>query len=92
MISGVEAASGILFVCLKRRCLMFQVIGSPSVAWLLKQLVPLMRAESIELTEALVLGFGRTNSLIFRYINMTCLDVIFEQFLAFLVNSNFPFL
>uniref|UniRef100_A0A8C8DTE3 Furry homolog a (Drosophila) n=1 Tax=Oryzias sinensis TaxID=183150 RepID=A0A8C8DTE3_9TELE len=50
-----------------------KVIGSPSVAWLLKQLVPLMRAESIELTEALVLGFGRTNSLIFRYINTTCL-------------------
>lgn len=47
---------------------MFQVIGSPSVAWLLKQLVPLMRAESIELTESLVLGFGRTNSLVFRYI------------------------
>uniref|UniRef100_A0A8C9YUM6 FRY microtubule binding protein n=1 Tax=Sander lucioperca TaxID=283035 RepID=A0A8C9YUM6_SANLU len=45
-----------------------KVIGSPSVAWLLKQLVPLMRAESIELTESLVLGFGRTNSLIFRYI------------------------
>uniref|UniRef100_A0A8C7YJS2 Furry homolog a (Drosophila) n=1 Tax=Oryzias sinensis TaxID=183150 RepID=A0A8C7YJS2_9TELE len=67
-----------------------KVIGSPSVAWLLKQLVPLMRAESIELTEALVLGFGRTNSLIFRYINTTCLYVTFEQFLAFLVNSNFP--
>lgn len=47
---------------------MFQVIGSPSVAWLLKQLVPLMRAESIDLTESLVLGFGRTNSLVFRYI------------------------
>uniref|UniRef100_A0A665VNY5 Furry homolog a (Drosophila) n=1 Tax=Echeneis naucrates TaxID=173247 RepID=A0A665VNY5_ECHNA len=45
-----------------------KVIGSPSVAWLLKQLVPLMRAESIELTESLVLGFGRTNSLVFRYI------------------------
>ncbi|KAM9733099.1 protein furry homolog isoform 3-T3 [Menidia menidia] len=43
-----------------------KVIGSPSVAWLLKQLVPLMRSESIELTESLVLGFGRTNSLIFR--------------------------
>ncbi|KAM6933331.1 protein furry homolog [Xenentodon cancila] len=43
-----------------------KVIGSPSVAWLLKQLAPLMRAESIELTESLVLGFGRTNSLIFR--------------------------
>uniref|UniRef100_A0A4W6DYX3 FRY microtubule binding protein n=1 Tax=Lates calcarifer TaxID=8187 RepID=A0A4W6DYX3_LATCA len=45
-----------------------KVIGSPSVAWLLKQLVPLMRAESIELTESLVLGFGRTNALVFRYI------------------------
>ncbi|XP_040902564.1 protein furry homolog isoform X3 [Toxotes jaculatrix] len=43
-----------------------KVIGSPSVAWLLKQLVPLMRAESIELTESLVLGFGRTNALVFR--------------------------
>ncbi|KAK5904963.1 hypothetical protein CesoFtcFv8_006477 [Champsocephalus esox] len=43
-----------------------KVIGSPSVAWLLKQLVPLMRTESIELTESLVLGFGRTNSLVFR--------------------------
>ncbi|XP_047676848.1 protein furry homolog isoform X4 [Tachysurus fulvidraco] len=43
-----------------------QVVGTPSVAWLLKQLVPLMRSESIEVTEALVLGFGRTNSLIFR--------------------------
>uniref|UniRef100_A0A3Q4BKZ5 Uncharacterized protein n=1 Tax=Mola mola TaxID=94237 RepID=A0A3Q4BKZ5_MOLML len=43
-----------------------KVIGSPSVAWLLKQLVPMMRAESIELTESLVLGFGRTNALVFR--------------------------
>ncbi|XP_035239904.1 protein furry homolog isoform X3 [Anguilla anguilla] len=43
-----------------------KVIGTPSVAWLLKQLVPLMRAESIEVTESLVLGFGRTNSLVFR--------------------------
>ncbi|XP_022537191.1 protein furry homolog isoform X3 [Astyanax mexicanus] len=43
-----------------------KVIGTPSVAWLLKQLVPLMRLESIEITESLVLGFGRTNSLVFR--------------------------
>nr|XP_057935004.1 protein furry homolog isoform X2 [Doryrhamphus excisus] len=40
--------------------------GCPSVAWLLKQLVPHMRAESVELTESLVVGFGRTNSLVFR--------------------------
>ncbi|XP_031429117.1 protein furry homolog isoform X2 [Clupea harengus] len=43
-----------------------KVMGSPSVTWLLKQLVPLMRAESIEITESLVLGFGRTNCLVFR--------------------------
>ncbi|XP_035391470.1 protein furry homolog isoform X3 [Electrophorus electricus] len=43
-----------------------KVIGTPSVAWLLKQLVPLMRLESMEITESLVLGFGRTNALVFR--------------------------
>ncbi|XP_072558269.1 protein furry homolog isoform X5 [Paramormyrops kingsleyae] len=43
-----------------------KVMGTPSVAWLLKQLVPLMRVESIDLTESLVLGFGRTNALVFR--------------------------
>lgn len=43
-----------------------QVMGTPSVAWLLKQLVPLMRVEGIDLTESLVLGFGRTNALVFR--------------------------
>lgn len=56
--------------------LVSQVIGTPSVAWLLKQLVPLMRAESLEITEALVLGFGCTNALVFRYIQkihrLTC--------------------
>ncbi|XP_042316523.1 protein furry homolog isoform X1 [Sceloporus undulatus] len=43
-----------------------KTIGTPSVGTLLKQLVPLMRLESIEITESLVLGFGRTNSLVFR--------------------------
>uniref|UniRef100_A0A671P5F7 Furry homolog a (Drosophila) n=1 Tax=Sinocyclocheilus anshuiensis TaxID=1608454 RepID=A0A671P5F7_9TELE len=43
-----------------------KILGTPSVAWLLKQLIPLMRSESIEITESLVLGFGRTNSFIFR--------------------------
>ncbi|XP_058655454.1 protein furry homolog isoform X2 [Onychostoma macrolepis] len=43
-----------------------KIHGTPSVAWLLKQLVPLMRSESIEITESLVLGFGRTNALVFR--------------------------
>uniref|UniRef100_A0A671PA30 Furry homolog a (Drosophila) n=1 Tax=Sinocyclocheilus anshuiensis TaxID=1608454 RepID=A0A671PA30_9TELE len=46
-----------------------KILGTPSVAWLLKQLIPLMRSESIEITESLVLGFGRTNSFIFRYYN-----------------------
>uniref|UniRef100_A0A8D2J4S7 FRY microtubule binding protein n=1 Tax=Varanus komodoensis TaxID=61221 RepID=A0A8D2J4S7_VARKO len=45
-----------------------KAIGTPSVGVLLKQLVPLMRLESIEITESLVLGFGRTNSLVFRYL------------------------
>uniref|UniRef100_A0A8U8AME3 FRY microtubule binding protein n=1 Tax=Geospiza parvula TaxID=87175 RepID=A0A8U8AME3_GEOPR len=48
-----------------------KAIGTPSVGVLLKQLVPLMRLESIEITESLVLGFGRTNSLVFRYFS-TC--------------------
>ncbi|XP_053564441.1 protein furry homolog isoform X4 [Bombina bombina] len=43
-----------------------KVIGTPSIGVLLKQLVPLMRLESIEITESLVLGFGRTNALVFR--------------------------
>lgn len=52
---------------LQASSMVFQVIGTPSVAWLLKQLVPLMRAESLEITESLVLGFGCTNALVFRY-------------------------
>uniref|UniRef100_A0A7N8YIB1 Furry homolog b (Drosophila) n=1 Tax=Mastacembelus armatus TaxID=205130 RepID=A0A7N8YIB1_9TELE len=50
-----------------------KVIGTPSVAWLLKQLVPLMRAESLEITESLVLGFGCTNALVFRCKLKICL-------------------
>uniref|UniRef100_A0A4W6FL11 FRY microtubule binding protein n=1 Tax=Lates calcarifer TaxID=8187 RepID=A0A4W6FL11_LATCA len=50
-----------------------KVIGTPSVAWLLKQLVPLMRAESLEITESLVLGFGCTNALVFSLVNLKTL-------------------
>uniref|UniRef100_A0A8C7U222 Furry homolog a (Drosophila) n=1 Tax=Oncorhynchus mykiss TaxID=8022 RepID=A0A8C7U222_ONCMY len=57
-----------------------KVIWTPSVAWLLKQLVPLMRTESIELTESLVLGFGRTNSLVFR--SALLMDLSFPPFLS----------
>uniref|UniRef100_A0A7M4EYN2 FRY microtubule binding protein n=1 Tax=Crocodylus porosus TaxID=8502 RepID=A0A7M4EYN2_CROPO len=53
-----------------------KAIGTPSVGVLLKQLVPLMRLESIEITESLVLGFGRTNSLVFRYLS-GCVLIIF---------------
>ncbi|XP_035390202.1 protein furry homolog isoform X5 [Electrophorus electricus] len=43
-----------------------KVAGTPSVSWLLKQLVPFMRSENLEITDALALGFGQANSLIFR--------------------------
>uniref|UniRef100_A0A669QSV7 FRY microtubule binding protein n=1 Tax=Phasianus colchicus TaxID=9054 RepID=A0A669QSV7_PHACC len=51
-----------------------KAIGTPSVGVLLKQLVPLMRLESIEITESLVLGFGRTNSLVFRYFSISYIN------------------
>lgn len=55
---------------------------------LLKQLVPLMRLESIEITESLVLGFGRTNSLVFRYSSLKsstfiCATAVVVAFLGF---------
>uniref|UniRef100_A0A4W4HA29 Furry homolog a (Drosophila) n=1 Tax=Electrophorus electricus TaxID=8005 RepID=A0A4W4HA29_ELEEL len=34
-----------------------KVAGTPSVSWLLKQLVPFMRSENLEITDALALGF-----------------------------------
>uniref|UniRef100_A0A8C2EF40 Furry homolog b (Drosophila) n=1 Tax=Cyprinus carpio TaxID=7962 RepID=A0A8C2EF40_CYPCA len=62
-----------------------KVIGTPSVAWLLKQLVPLMRSESLEITESLVLGFGRTNSLVFResLVKIPCASVLLCFFVLF---------
>lgn len=54
---------------------------------LLKQLVPLMRLESIEITESLVLGFGRTNSLVFRYLPCMCHEFLVGQF-CFSINVN----
>uniref|UniRef100_A0A8C8SL13 FRY like transcription coactivator n=1 Tax=Pelusios castaneus TaxID=367368 RepID=A0A8C8SL13_9SAUR len=38
-----------------------KIIGSPSPSSLFKHIVPMMRCESMEITESLVLGLGRTN-------------------------------
>uniref|UniRef100_A0A674K349 FRY like transcription coactivator n=1 Tax=Terrapene triunguis TaxID=2587831 RepID=A0A674K349_9SAUR len=38
-----------------------KIIGSPSPSSLFKHIVPMMRSESMEITESLVLGLGRTN-------------------------------
>ncbi|KFO75470.1 Protein furry homolog-like, partial [Cuculus canorus] len=43
-----------------------RVIGIPSPSSLFKHIVPMMRSESMEITESLVLGLGRTNAGAFR--------------------------
>ncbi|XP_069780798.1 protein furry homolog-like [Narcine bancroftii] len=43
-----------------------KVIGIPSPSSLFKFIVPMMRSESMEITESLVLGLGRTNPVAFR--------------------------
>lgn len=43
-----------------------QIIGIPSPSALFKHIVPMMRSESMEVTESLVLGLGRTNPGAFR--------------------------
>ncbi|NXH12038.1 FRYL protein, partial [Bucco capensis] len=43
-----------------------RIIGIPSVSSLFKHIVPMMRSESMEITESLVLGLGRTNPGAFR--------------------------
>uniref|UniRef100_A0A8C2YEF2 FRY like transcription coactivator n=1 Tax=Coturnix japonica TaxID=93934 RepID=A0A8C2YEF2_COTJA len=43
-----------------------RIIGIPSPSSLFKQIVPMMRSESMEITESLVLGLGRTNPGAFR--------------------------
>ncbi|KAM6136559.1 protein furry homolog-like isoform 1-T1 [Phoenicopterus ruber ruber] len=43
-----------------------RVIGIPSPSSLFKHVVPMMRSESMEITESLVLGLGRTNPGAFR--------------------------
>ncbi|XP_039769737.1 protein furry homolog-like isoform X3 [Ornithorhynchus anatinus] len=43
-----------------------KIIGIPSPSSLFKHIVPMMRSESMEVTESLVLGLGRTNPGAFR--------------------------
>ncbi|XP_039701086.1 protein furry homolog-like isoform X1 [Pteropus medius] len=43
-----------------------KIIGIPSPSSLFKHIVPMMRSESMEITESLVLGLGRTNPGAFR--------------------------
>ncbi|XP_069057619.1 protein furry homolog-like isoform X2 [Pleurodeles waltl] len=43
-----------------------KVLGIPSPSSLFKHVVPMMRSESMEITESLVLGLGRTNPGVFR--------------------------
>uniref|UniRef100_A0A8D0TYA4 FRY like transcription coactivator n=1 Tax=Sus scrofa TaxID=9823 RepID=A0A8D0TYA4_PIG len=43
-----------------------KIIGVPSPSSLFKHIVPMMRSESMEITESLVLGLGRTNPGAFR--------------------------
>ena len=45
-----------------------QIIGIPSPSSLFKHVVPMMRSESMEITESLVLGLGRTNPGAFRWL------------------------
>uniref|UniRef100_A0A8C9TAW2 Furry homolog, like n=1 Tax=Scleropages formosus TaxID=113540 RepID=A0A8C9TAW2_SCLFO len=47
-----------------------KIVGNPSAASLFKHVVPMMRSESMEITESLVLGLGRTSPLAFRYTNI----------------------
>ncbi|XP_036378760.1 protein furry homolog-like isoform X3 [Megalops cyprinoides] len=43
-----------------------KMIGTPSPSSLFKHIVPMMRSESMDITESLVLGLGRTNPVAFR--------------------------
>ncbi|NXF47742.1 FRYL protein, partial [Oceanites oceanicus] len=47
-----------------------RIIGIPSPSSLFKHIVPMMRSESMEITESLVLGLGRTNPGAFRLLEV----------------------
>uniref|UniRef100_A0A8D0AUM2 Furry homolog, like n=1 Tax=Sander lucioperca TaxID=283035 RepID=A0A8D0AUM2_SANLU len=44
-----------------------KIVGTPSPSSLFKHIVPMMRSESMDITESLVLGLGRTNPVAFSY-------------------------
>lgn len=50
-----------------------QIIGIPSPSSLFKHVVPMMRSESMDITESLVLGLGRTNPVAFRCVSLIVL-------------------
>ncbi|XP_037830132.1 protein furry homolog-like isoform X4 [Kryptolebias marmoratus] len=43
-----------------------KIVGTPSPSSLFKHIVPMMRSESMDITESLVLGLGRTNPIVFK--------------------------
>lgn len=47
-------------------CMFVQIVSIPSPSSLFKHVVPMMRSESMDITESLVLGLGRTNPIAFR--------------------------
>uniref|UniRef100_A0A3B4BYW3 Furry homolog, like n=1 Tax=Pygocentrus nattereri TaxID=42514 RepID=A0A3B4BYW3_PYGNA len=47
-----------------------KIIGIPSPSSLFKHVVPMMRSESMDITESLVLGLGRTNPVAFRCVGL----------------------
>ncbi|KAM8874082.1 LOW QUALITY PROTEIN: protein furry homolog-like [Spinachia spinachia] len=47
-------------------CYDSKIVGTPSPSSLFKHIVPMMRSESMDITESLVLGLGRTNPVAFR--------------------------
>lgn len=47
-------------------CVFVQIVSIPSPSSLFKHVVPMMRSESMDITESLVLGLGRTNPIAFR--------------------------
>lgn len=54
-----------MYVCFH---LCIQIIGVPSPSSLFKHVVPMMRSESMDITESLVLGLGRTNPVAYRLV------------------------
>uniref|UniRef100_A0A671YAR9 Furry homolog, like n=1 Tax=Sparus aurata TaxID=8175 RepID=A0A671YAR9_SPAAU len=52
-----------------------KIVGTPSPSSLFKHIVPMMRSESMDITESLVLGLGRTNPVAFRYTTLNMIHI-----------------